>query len=104
MCLALVMAGRGIGALVEGGTHGWNTPLNRIQVAATVGGLVAFALIERAAPHPVLPLHLFTRPRFVLGLLVGALFQFGAYGAQFATLRAFPSFVLAPQTRRHAVE
>lgn len=98
------MAGRGIGALVEGGTHGWNTPLNRIQVAATVGGLVAFALIERAAPHPVLPLHLFTRPRFVLGLLVGALFQFDAHGAQFATLWAFASFVLAPQTRRHAVE
>ncbi len=78
------VVGCGIGALVEGGTHGWSTPVPIALLAAAVVAGVALVAVERAAAHPMLPPTLSTRPGFVAGLAVGALFQFGAYGSQYA--------------------
>ncbi|GAA0491296.1 MFS transporter [Streptomyces olivaceiscleroticus] len=81
---AVLVVGCGVGALIEGGDRGWASPLTCALLAVAVASLAAFAWIEQRVPHPMLPLSLFTRPRFVAGLAIGALFQFGAYGAQFA--------------------
>ncbi|WFB09674.1 MFS transporter [Streptomyces sp. LX-29] len=81
---AAVVVGCGIGALVEGGSHGWSAPLPLTLLGAAALAAVAFGLAERAARHPVLPLGVLRRPGFAAGLGLGALFQFGAYGGQFA--------------------
>ena len=81
---AVLVIGCGIGALVESGSHGWTTPLSLGLLAATALGALGFVLAERAAAHPVLPLGVLRRPGFAAGLLIGAMFQFGAYGSQFA--------------------
>ncbi|MGW1074196.1 MFS transporter [Streptomyces sp. NPDC002537] len=122
--LAVVVVGCGIGALIEGGARGWDDAVTWVLLAVTLCAAMAFVAVERHVTAPVLPLDLFTRPRFVCGLAVGALFQFGAYGAQFAlslrlqnawgldalgaglsfvpfaTLWAFASFVLARAVTR----
>ncbi|MCC3772456.1 MFS transporter [Streptomyces sp. UNOC14_S4] len=122
--LAVLVVGAGIGALIEGGSRGWGDPVTLTLLVVTLAAGIAFGLVERRAAAPVLPLGLFARPRFSYGLAIGALFQFGAYGAQFAlslhlqnawgldalgaglsfvpfaTLWAFASFVLARAVTR----
>ncbi|RLU81201.1 MFS transporter [Streptomyces griseocarneus] len=122
--LAVLVVGAGIGALIEGGSRGWGDTVTLALLAVTVAAGIAFGLVERRVAAPVLPLGLFARPRFSYGLVIGALFQFGAYGAQFAlslhlqnvwgldalgaglsfipfaTLWAFASFVLARAVTR----
>ncbi|MEU6734436.1 MFS transporter [Streptomyces physcomitrii] len=82
--LAVALFACGVGALIEGGEKGWRSPVPWILLAVTGAALLAFALVERAVRHPLLPPALLGRTRFTAGLVIGALFQFGAYGAQFA--------------------
>ncbi|MEU5421610.1 MFS transporter [Streptomyces sp. NPDC001407] len=122
--LVVAVVGCGIGALIEGGARGWNDAVTWVLLAVTGCAAVAFVAVERRVKAPVLPLDLLVRPRFACGLAIGALFQFGAYGAQFAlslrlqnawgldalgaglsfvpfaTLWAFASFVLARAVTR----
>ncbi len=122
--LAVAVVGCGIGALIEGGARGWDDAVTWVLLAFTLCAAGAFVAVERRVAAPVLPLDLFVRPRFACGLAIGALFQFGAYGAQFAlslrlqnawgldalgaglsfvpfaTLWAFASFVLARAVTR----
>ncbi|MEV0531045.1 MFS transporter [Kitasatospora sp. NPDC050463] len=78
------LVGSGIGTLVQAGVLGWSAPLTLVLAAATLVASLAFVAVERGAAHPVLPLDTFRRPGFTPALTVGALYQFGAYGAQFA--------------------
>ncbi|MEV6979457.1 MFS transporter [Kitasatospora sp. NPDC093806] len=78
------LVGCGIGTLVQAGAVGWSAPLTLALAAATAAAALAFTAAERRATHPVLPLDTFRRPGFTPALAVGALYQFGAYGAQFA--------------------
>ncbi|MEV6669856.1 MFS transporter [Streptomyces sp. NPDC051162] len=122
--LVVAVVGCGIGALIEGGALGWDNAVTWVLLAVTLCAAVAFVAVERRVKAPVLPLDLLVRPRFACGLAIGAMFQFGAYGAQFAlslrlqnawgldalgaglafvpfaTLWAFASFVLARAVTR----
>lgn len=53
--------------LIEGPERGWTSPLvvSGLVVALVVGA--AFVAWERRAPHPMLPLSLFSEPRFRVG-------------------------------------
>ncbi|MER6105136.1 MFS transporter [Streptomyces sp. NPDC001832] len=82
--LAVMVVGCGIGALIEGGAQGWTDIVTWALLAVTLASAAVFVAVERRAAAPVLPLGLLARPRFACGLVIGALFQFGAYGAQFA--------------------
>ncbi|MET9416879.1 MFS transporter [Streptomyces klenkii] len=82
--LAVLVVGCGIGALIEGGARGWTDTVTWVLLAVTLVAGAAFVAVERRVTAPVLPLDLLARPRFACGLVIGALFQFGAYGAQFA--------------------
>ncbi|MEU8328590.1 MFS transporter [Micromonospora sp. NPDC048839] len=46
-------------AVVQGGTNGWLTVTTALVAAAAAGALVAFVLVERQQPQPLLPLRLF---------------------------------------------
>ncbi|MGI5170242.1 MFS transporter [Spirillospora sp. CA-253888] len=75
--------GCGVGALIEGGAAGWTRPLTLALIGGTLLSAAAFPLVEARAANPVVPLDLFRNTRFLAGLTLGALFQYGAYGAQF---------------------
>ena len=81
---AIALVGCGIGALVEGGTRGWSAPVTIALLVGTAVAAAALVGVERTVVHPMLPPSLLTRPGFLAGLTVGALFQFGAYGSQYA--------------------
>ncbi|WP_068036226.1 MDR family MFS transporter [Nocardia speluncae] len=71
-------AGAVILGLLEGGrSWAWDSPAGIGIFAGGVAALVAFVLVERRAPNPILPLWLFTRRVVVassaISLLVGAL-------------------------------
>jgi EmrB/QacA subfamily drug resistance transporter len=64
-------------ALIESGQHGWSDP--RIVASLVVGvvALLAFAAWQRRAPHPLVPLGLFTVRNFASANLATA-FVYGA--------------------------
>ena len=72
-------------ALIEGPERGFGSLSVLIVLVAGLVGAVAFVLVERASPAPMLPLHLFANRQFsvtngvtfvVYGALGGALFLF----------------------------
>lgn len=70
-------------ACIEGDTLGLRSPL---IVAALLGCTLSLALFiyrERRAPHPMLPLHLFTNVSFSAANVVGGVLNFGYYGQIF---------------------
>ncbi|MGW4809286.1 MFS transporter [Kitasatospora sp. NPDC004272] len=78
------LVGCGVGALIEAGAAGWTAPATIALCAATPVAALGFVAAARVSPHPVLPPETFRRPGFAAALAVGALYQFGAYGGQFA--------------------
>jgi len=69
--------------ILHGGTDGW-TSLSTVLLAASAAVLaLAFVIVERRVPHPLVPLHFF-RSRNVAGAtLIRALFPVGLFGAFF---------------------
>ncbi|WP_369201472.1 MFS transporter [Streptomyces sp. PU-14G] len=65
--------------LTQSGTHGWTAPQTLIPLAVAAAGLAAFLLFEARTAHPMLPLHLFTRPMFALSNVASFALGFGAY-------------------------
>jgi EmrB/QacA subfamily drug resistance transporter len=70
-------------SLIEGPTKGWTSPIVVGGLVLGVAGLVAFLLVERSVPEPMLPLQLFRTRQFsaangvtfiVYAALGGALF------------------------------
>jgi EmrB/QacA subfamily drug resistance transporter len=59
-------------ALIESGRHGWDDSLIRGALVVGVAALVAFVAWQRRAPHPMVPLGLFTIRNFAGANLVTA--------------------------------
>jgi len=55
-----------LGILEGGQAWAWDSPASLAVLAAGLAALVAFGLVERAAPEPVLPLWIFRRPLLVV--------------------------------------
>lgn len=72
-----------VGTLIESGTLGWSAPLTICLFVATLVAGFALIVVERRGKHPMLPLSLFSRSMFTVPVVIGLLFQLGAYGVQF---------------------
>ncbi|UKA62347.1 MFS transporter [Arthrobacter sp. FW306-04-A] len=87
----------GVGALVFGiintADAGWNSPVTLTAVSAGVVLLIAFALIERTAAQPIMPLRLF-RSRHRTGAYVARFLYLGAMIAFFFFTTQFMQEVL----------
>jgi EmrB/QacA subfamily drug resistance transporter len=59
-------------ALIESGRHGWDDSLVRGALVVGVAALLAFVAWQRRAPHPMVPLGLFTIRNFTGASLVTA--------------------------------
>jgi EmrB/QacA subfamily drug resistance transporter len=70
-------------ALVEGQHYGWSSPAIIGLFAASLIGLIAFILVERRSPGPLMPLGLFRDATFSAGNAVGLLVMFGLLGILF---------------------
>ncbi len=84
--VGIVLLSAGVAALVlltslGGTTYAWGSlPIILLGVLGVVL-LVVFALVERAAREPVLPLHLFSNRAFSMTSLVGFIVGFAMFGA-----------------------
>ncbi|MFD6445049.1 DHA2 family efflux MFS transporter permease subunit [Promicromonospora sp. NPDC060204] len=64
-----------------GTTWEWNSAPVYALIAIAVLGLVAFVAVERRAPEPVLPLHLFRNRVFSVSAVIGFAVGFAMFGA-----------------------
>jgi DHA2 family methylenomycin A resistance protein-like MFS transporter len=71
------------GAIIEGGSLGWNSPVVIAGFAASVIFAVLFVWRESRAPQPMLPLRLFKNRLFALTSLIGLLVNVAIYGLIF---------------------
>ena len=68
--------------IITAGEYGWSLHV----AASTLAGLsllVAFVLVERAARRPMLPVAVFSRPRFAVAAAVGFALNTGFFGQLF---------------------
>lgn len=98
-------------ALIESGRHGWHDPVISGALVVGVAALLAFVAWQRRAPHPMVPLGLFTRRNFAGANLVTAfvyggitmgslgialyLIEVAGYSATAAGLITLPSPILS---------
>jgi EmrB/QacA subfamily drug resistance transporter len=98
-------------ALIESGRHGWSDPVIREALVVGVAALLAFVAWQRRAPHPMVPLSLFTTRNFAGANLVTAfvyggitmgslaialyLIEVAGYSATAAGLITLPSPILS---------
>jgi EmrB/QacA subfamily drug resistance transporter len=98
-------------ALIESQQHGWGDPLVTASLVLGVAALLAFVAWEHRAPHPMVPLRLFTNHNFAganlatafvyggltLGSLAIALYtqEVAGYSATVAGLATLPSPVMS---------
>jgi EmrB/QacA subfamily drug resistance transporter len=65
-----------------GGTqYAWASPQILGLIALTVAGLVAFILVERRRPEPIMPLHIFANRNFALAGGIAFISGFALFGA-----------------------
>lgn len=76
-------------ALDEAGRRGWSDPVVLAGVGLAVLSAGAFAVRERLARSPVLPLSLLRSRAMSGGAVIGLLFNFGFYGMVFTASLAF---------------
>jgi EmrB/QacA subfamily drug resistance transporter len=83
--LALVSAGllSMVWGVIEGNSRGWTDPIIVGAIALGVILIAAFALWERRAPAPMLPLRFFRSRAFSLANLSSLLMYFGMFGSVF---------------------
>ncbi|TLS47360.1 MFS transporter [Streptomyces montanus] len=69
--------------IVEAADHGWGQPrtLTGLAVAAVLA--VAFIVSERSSTSPLIPLHMYRVPAFVLSNVVSITMYFGVFGSIF---------------------
>lgn len=70
--------------LIEGTRLGWTAPLLLVAAAICVAAIIAFVIIERTTPHPLIPPRLAARAEFIGSAFLGALFNLAFYGVLFA--------------------
>ena len=64
-----------------GTTWGWSSAPVYGMIALAIGSLIAFVVIERRTPEPVLPLHLFRNKVFSVAAVIGFAVGFAMFGA-----------------------
>ncbi|GAA1994440.1 MFS transporter [Isoptericola halotolerans] len=79
--LAVVSTAIVLTTSLGGTTWGWSSVQVYSLVTVAVVGIVAFVLVERHAPEPVLPLHLFRNRVFSVAAVVGFVVGFAMFGA-----------------------
>jgi EmrB/QacA subfamily drug resistance transporter len=79
--LAVVLSAITFLSDLGGTTYPWSSPMAIGLIAVSVLALVFFALIERKAAEPVLPLHLFRQQTFVITSAVGLIVGFALFGS-----------------------
>ncbi|MCK0117039.1 EmrB/QacA subfamily drug resistance transporter [Isoptericola sp. CG 20/1183] len=79
--LAVVSTAIVLTTSLGGTTWGWNSVQVYAMVTVAVVGVVTFVLVERRAPEPVLPLHLFRNRVFSVAAVVGFVVGFAMFGA-----------------------
>jgi EmrB/QacA subfamily drug resistance transporter len=70
-------------ALIEGNGRGWRSPVILSAFAIALVGLIAFLIVERRSPSPMLQLSFFRNPTFTGAVSVAALVSFGMFGMLF---------------------
>jgi EmrB/QacA subfamily drug resistance transporter len=70
-----------LGLTLGGTSYGWGSPFIIFLGVATVALVVAFVLVERRAPEPVLPPRLFTNRVFTVTSAIGLIVGFGLFGS-----------------------
>jgi DHA2 family methylenomycin A resistance protein-like MFS transporter len=88
---AVVVLGALAGALIEGGSQGWNNAwvISGFVLSGVFASLFIFQ--ERRAAQPMLPLALFKRRMFALAAVVGLLVNVAFYGLNFVFSLYFQS-------------
>lgn len=71
------------GAVIEAGSLGWDNALVIDAFALAFIGFIAFLIVERLHPHPMLPLGFFRRSTFTAATCVGVVTNFTFYGLIF---------------------
>jgi predicted MFS family arabinose efflux permease len=66
---------------IGGSAYPWSSPLLIGLIAVSVLSLALFAIVERKAAEPVLPLRLFQRQTFVVTSVVGLIVGFALFGS-----------------------
>src|SRR3954469_13978875 len=84
MAAATALIGGLVFALVESPADGWHGPLVLAATGLALAALVAFVLVERATPSPLLPPGVYRDPGFLGAVAQGALFNYAFYGLLFA--------------------
>ena len=87
--LAVVLSSIILVADLGGSTFAWTSPATLGLVALAVTSLVAFILVERRSPEPVLPLRLFAQRSFTITSVVGFVVGFALFGS----VTYFPLFL-----------
>ena len=78
----LALAGLTFG-LIEGGAHGFGSPLVISALVVATASLVAFVIVEGRVRHPMLPLELFSPTGMRIAVAIGFAFMVGWYGTVF---------------------
>jgi DHA2 family methylenomycin A resistance protein-like MFS transporter len=82
-----VVASTGLAALTGGfivaGSQGWDGTFTLTLLAAGIGSAMGFALVERAAEHPMVDPVLFRERAFSIAVALGVIFNFCLYGSIF---------------------
>jgi DHA2 family methylenomycin A resistance protein-like MFS transporter len=71
-------------AIIEGGARGWTSPVMLFGLPLAACALLAFIVVERRHPAPLLPMSLFAEPGFAVANFIGLVFNFTTYGMIFA--------------------
>jgi EmrB/QacA subfamily drug resistance transporter len=79
--LAVVLSSITLLSDLGGTTYSWSSLLPIGLIAVSVLALVLFAIVERRATEPVLPLHLFRQQTFVITSVVGLIVGFALFGS-----------------------
>lgn len=69
--------------LIEGGAHGFGSPLVIAALAIGVASLIVFVIVEGRVAHPMMPLELFAPAGMRIALLIGFAFLAGWFGTVF---------------------
>ncbi len=81
--LAIVALAALIGGVIEGPARGWFSAAVLAALACALAAAVAFVLVERRVPAPMLPMRLFDNAGFPAAVVFGMLVNFAYYGVIF---------------------
>jgi EmrB/QacA subfamily drug resistance transporter len=87
--LAVALSGVTLLSDIAGTRYGWSSPLMLALIATSAVALVLFAIIERRAAEPVLPLRLFGERTFSVTSAIGLIVGFALFGS----VTYFPVFL-----------